>query len=161
MTIANDIEARFFRTLNGLTEPAVRGGFGSPCVWPTGLIVLEHTGRKTGRAYRAPVTASVIGPHVIASTVRGGRSQWLKNLAVTPETTYWLGGRQHAADVIVFASGTPAPDLRRLPGLLLPLVPGLSLLASLGMGFVILTPRPDGDGVEPRAGDSREARAAH
>jgi deazaflavin-dependent oxidoreductase (nitroreductase family) len=125
--------------------------------WPTGLIVLEHTGRRTGRTYRAPVTASVIGPHIVASTVRGRRSQWLKNLAVAPLTTYWLGGRRRTADATVFAPGAPAPDVRGLPALLLPLVPGLSVLASLGMGFVILTTRPPGGAPETRD----EARTDH
>ncbi len=133
-------EVQFFRTLNGFVEPAVRAGFGSPGIWPTGFIVLESTGRRTGRTYRVPVAAALWGHLILATTVRGERSQWLKNLSVTPALRYWLAGREHEADAIVFAPDTPIPDNISMPALLRLLVPSLSFLSGLGMGFAVLTP---------------------
>ncbi len=145
MKTSSGLEVQFFRTLNGLIEPAVRVGFGSPGLWPTGLIVLETTGRRTGRTYRVPVAATLWGHLILASTVRGERSQWLKNLSVTPALRYWLAGHEHEADAIVIGPGTPIPDNISMPALVRPLVPGLSFLSGLGMGFAVLTPRGSSD----------------
>ena len=54
------LEAEFFRTLNAFVEPAVRMGFGSPWIVPVGAVVLETTGRRSGRSYRTPVLATEI-----------------------------------------------------------------------------------------------------
>ena len=135
-------EATFFRALNEVVEPAVRAGLGSPCFWPTGVIVIESTGRHTGVTHRSPVVAAAIGEAVIVSTVRGERSQWLKNLAATPRVRYWRGGLAHEALAITFSPDTPLPDVGDMPALLRPLVPGLAFLcAGFGMGFAVLIPR--------------------
>ena len=141
METSTGFEVQFFRTLNLFVEPAVRAGFGSPVIWPTGFIVLESTGRRTGRIYRVPVAATLWGHLILASTVRGERSQWLKNLSVTPALRYWLAGREHEADAIVFSPDTPIPDTTAMPAVLRALVPSLSFLSRLGMGFAVLTPR--------------------
>ena len=139
MPTPKNLEAQFFATLNRYVEPAVRAGFGSPWIWPTGLIVLESTGRRTGRKHRVPVAATVFGHEVVlASTVRAGRSQWLKNLTMTPELTYWLLGREHAATAIVFAPGALPPEITGLPALLRPLAPALSFWTGFGIGFAVL-----------------------
>jgi hypothetical protein len=143
------LEAQFFATLNRYVEPAVRAGVGSPWIWPTGLIVLDSTGRRTGRKHRVPVAATVLGPQVVlASTVRAGRSQWLKNLTMTPELTYWLLGREHAATAIVFAPGALPPEITGLPALFRPLAPTLSFWTRFGIGFAVLIsvkPGPPGE----------------
>lgn len=140
MNTPPSLETRLFRAINGVAEPAIRAGFGSPCLWPTGLIVLETTGRRSGRPFRVPVAVSLWGRMIIASTVRGSSSQWLKNVAATPTLRYWLAGREHEADAIVFSPGVPLPDVDAMPVLLRPLVPGLSMLSALGMGFAVLIP---------------------
>ncbi len=141
MTASPNLETNFFRTINRAAEPAIRAGLGSPCLWPTGFIVLETTGRQSGKPRRVPVTATQVGNLLLISTVRGERSLWLKNLATTPAARYWLRGRERTADAIVFSPGTPLPDISGLPALLRPIVPSLSSLAALGMGFAILIPR--------------------
>lgn len=146
---SQSLEARFFRTLNRFIEPVVRVGFGSPWIWPTGLVVIECTGRRTGGKHRVPVTATVVGHQlIIASTMRPARSQWLKNLAAVPELTYWLAGREHTAKAIVFTPGAPTPDVSDLPALLRSLVPFLSWWTGFGIGFAVLAPvkgsTPDG-----------------
>ena len=85
------LEKRFFRTLNTYLEPLISTGYGSPGLTPVGAVVLETTGRKTGRTYKTPVMASEFAGLLLVSTVRS-RSQWIKNLAATPQTNVWLRG---------------------------------------------------------------------
>lgn len=135
------LESNFFKALNGFAEPLIRAGVGNPACWPTGAIVLETTGRRSGRTYRVPLLALRVGNLLLVSTVRR-RSQWLRNLAAHPRTRYWLGGRPHEAKAFVVAAGADAPSLDRMP-------PLASYLASLlipqsrllGVGFAILIPR--------------------
>ena len=56
----SQIEKPFFRTLNKYLEPAIRAGFGSTGLAPVGAVVLETTGRKSGRTYKTPVLASQV-----------------------------------------------------------------------------------------------------
>lgn len=137
------LEAQFFRTLNRFVEPAVRAGFGSPCISPSGLIVLETTGRRSGRTYRTPVVATLFGGRIFASTVRGESAQWLKNLAATPELRYWQGGRIHDAEAVVYTPNGAPPAAGDFPPILGPVLPFLSWCVSLGAGFAVLTPRAE------------------
>ena len=101
-----------FRSVNALVEPLVRAGVGSPGLWPAGAIVLETTGRVTGRTVSVPLLASVVGDLVVVSTVRS-RSQWLRNVAANPQVRYWLLGRPRAATATVVAQGL---DTSSAPG---------------------------------------------
>jgi hypothetical protein len=135
------LESIFFKGLNQVAEPLIRAGFGNPVCWPTGAIVLETTGRNTGRIYKVPLVATRLGSLLLVSSVRR-RSQWLKNLAAHPHMRYWLGGRLHEASAFVMAPGLETPSLDGMPLL-------VSYLAStlipqsqlLGIGFAILAPR--------------------
>ncbi len=139
------LEAASFSALNQIVEPAVRFGLGSPGIFTVGLIVLETNGWRTGRRHRTPVLASVIGRHLLVSTVRGNRSHWMKNLSRHPEIQYWSWGRQRTARAVVFASDEASPRLDELPLLLAPLGAHLNCLArTLGWAFALLTPR-DGE----------------
>jgi F420H(2)-dependent quinone reductase len=69
--------AEFFRTLNALVEPAVRAGCASPELLPTGMLLLETTGAKSGRPRRVPLLATVLEGCLFVGTARGDRSQWL------------------------------------------------------------------------------------
>ena len=75
------LEVEFFRMLNRVVEPMVRAGVGSPRFVPTGFVVLETVGRRTGAKRRSPLAATRIGRHVVVGTYRGDRSQWVRNLA--------------------------------------------------------------------------------
>jgi hypothetical protein len=96
-----EVEISLFSALNRLVEPGVRAGFGSLWILPVGLIVLETTGRKTGLPQRVPLLAAMILGHVVVSTVRVERSQWLRNALEDPDVRYWLRGQELRARAIV------------------------------------------------------------
>jgi len=134
------IESEFYRSLNSVAEPLIRAGFFNPLLWPTGAIVLEVTGRKTGRVIKVPLLATRVGDLFVVSTYRR-RSEWVKNLAANPEARYWLGGRPHDATAFVIAGSDQSP-LDNLP-------PRAACLAGLlkqqsqlfGLSFALLAPR--------------------
>jgi len=102
-------EAEFFRLLNAFMEPLVMAGYGAPALWPTGMIVLETTGARSGRPIRTPLLAAILDRYAVVSTLRGARCHWAHNLRVRPEVRYWLGGRERAGRAHVFAPGERFP----------------------------------------------------
>jgi len=139
------LEKDLYRTFNVFVEPAVRLGCASPAIVLTGLIVLETIGRRTGRARRVPLLAMLIEGHVLVSTLRGNRSQWIRNLATNPHARYWLGGQVREAEALVYAPNQAAPDTSRLPPAVRCVTAGLApAVRDLGWTFALLVPRrPD------------------
>jgi len=133
------LETNFFRAVNQVAEPLIRAGFGNPLFWPTGTIVVETTGRKTGRRHNVPVLATRMGDLVFFGTVRG-RSQWVRNLAANPQVRYWLGGKAHEATAFVFTPDTSSSD--ELPPQAACVARWLQQQSRLiGVSFALLTPR--------------------
>jgi len=139
--VRRSVEVEFFRLLNRLVEPQIRAGLGSPRLAPSGLIVLETKGRKTGRLARTPLAATRIQGHVLVATFRGGRSQWTKNLAANPETRFWMGGRPRPTTAFVIAPSRRPQPLPKLPALLRVVVSFLIPYTRAGWTFAILAPR--------------------
>jgi deazaflavin-dependent oxidoreductase (nitroreductase family) len=137
-----EAEATFFRGLNAFVEPLVMRGCASPGLFPTGLVVLETRGRKTGETRRTPLSAAVVDGHVILSTYRGRRSEWVKNALADPSVRYWLGGREHSGRAFVLAPGANDAGLGGLPDLARALVEG-PLRAATTMGWAFAIIRPD------------------
>jgi hypothetical protein len=135
------LETEFFRMLNRVVEPMVRAGVGSPRIVPSGLIVLETEGRKTGRLVRTPLAATRIQGHVIIGTFRGGRSQWIQNLAAKPATRYWLAGRPRGARAFVMYEGKRFRVPRSLPFTVRWVVRFLAPYTRAGWEFAVLSPR--------------------
>ncbi len=134
------IESEFYRSLNSMVEPLIRIGFANPILWPTGAIVLEVTGRKTGQTIRVPLLATRVGDLFLVSTYRR-RSDWVKNLAANPEARYWLGGRPYDATAFVFTQGSQS-TLDNLPPRAACLVGLLKQQSQLfGISFALLAPR--------------------
>jgi deazaflavin-dependent oxidoreductase (nitroreductase family) len=151
--MANDcsIEQQFFRMLNEIVEPRVRAGWGSPRLVPGGLIVLETRGRRTGRRSRLPLAATRMGDHVVVSTFRGARSQWVKNAAANPEVRYWIRGRPKSARAVVIARGSPARSLSDLPQPLRWLAALLVPYTYAGWAFAFLMPaKPEAEATPVR-----------
>lgn len=141
-------ERDFFRALNAFVEPAVRAGLGGPCLVPAGLIVLETTGRRSGRPYRTPLLASLVDGCIIAGTFRP-RSNWVRNAEAAPSVRCWVNGRELRARAHILRPGR-APEL---PATLSQLVRAIAdnLLArytAFGWSFAIIEPDAD----EPSAG---------
>lgn len=134
------LQNEFFSGLNQIAEPLIRAGLGNPLLWPTGTIVVETVGRKTGRKINLPVLATRIGEFVVFSTVRRN-SQWVKNLAAVPEVCYWLAGQSRQATAFVF---TPERETlsEALPRNVECLAGFLQVQSRLlGISFAVLTPR--------------------
>ncbi len=134
-------ETELFRTLNAILEPAVRAGCGSPGLVPTGLIVLETTGAKSGQPRRVPLLATVFDGCVFIGTVRGRRSLWIRNLAAEPRVRCWIAGREHRGRARIFAPEAPLPPTDDLPPFARAAAEGLLPPATLfGWTFALITP---------------------
>jgi len=90
--------------LNEALTPALRLGFANPLPLTTGIVLLEVTGRKTGKARTLPLVCSDYGTLLAVSTVRGN-SQWVLNLAANPRARVWLRGSERTVLAAVFRNG--------------------------------------------------------
>jgi len=85
---------RFFRRFNRLMLLLWRLGLG-PWVnaWPAvggRIMVITHTGRKTGRQHQTPVNYSPAGKAVYCTAGFGTRCDWYRNLLAEPRVEVWL-----------------------------------------------------------------------
>jgi deazaflavin-dependent oxidoreductase (nitroreductase family) len=134
------LEKQFFRLLNRVLEPRIRAGWGSPRLVPGGFVVLETKGRRTGRPSRTPLAAIRFQNHVVVSTFRGQRSQWVKNVSSNPDVRYWLHGRPKQAKATVLSPGLRMESLKDLPPALRWLARSLVPYTYAGWAFAVLAP---------------------
>ena len=135
------IEIEFFRMLNRVAEPMIRAGLGSPRFVPTGFVVLETVGRKSGVRRRNPLAATRIGCHVVVGTFRGNRSQWVRNLDAQPRTRYWLAGKPRDTRAFVMYGEKRFRVPKSLPAHMRKVVAFLAPYAKAGWAFAVLSPR--------------------
>ena len=138
----HDFASEFFRTLNSVVEPLVRAGCFSPNLFaPTGLIVLETTGRRSGKPHHTPVLAMLMDGHLIVRTFRGERSEWFKNLRKNPDVAYWRGGEKIRARAAVHAPGEEC-QIEGLPAAAaLGITAAATAVRMLGWRFAVLAPQ--------------------
>lgn len=134
-------EQKFFRKINGVVEPLVSSGVGSPSWTPASLIVLESTGFKSGQRRRTPLWSLRLGQYRLISTARGNRSFWVKNLQKNPEVNYSLDGKVVSSDAIVIAPGFDNTSDWELSSVFGSLLAGLEKFAQQrGWAFAVLVP---------------------
>ena len=133
-----NLEQWAYRALNAVVRPSIQRGFGSPCVTPWGLVVLEHTGRRSGRTYESPLMALRLGRRVIVTTYRKDRSQWVRNLEDQPETHLWLNGRRKPYRALVLGGDSEPEEARARLGRRL----WQSAQALLAAGFAVSVLEP-------------------
>lgn len=127
-------EQVFFERLNGLLIPYIKRGRGSPGILPTGLVLLETIGRKSGKMFQVPVFAAQLPDgFLLVGTVRK-QSQWIRNLAAAEEVVFWLAGERRRARVRAFEPATDGrPETRGLPWRMALLVTAVNA-AAIGVG---------------------------
>ncbi len=95
-----DPSQALFRSLNRVVKPLVKAGLGSPLPIGLGAVVLESTGRVSGKPREVPLLGLRIGDRVLVSTVRDG-SQWVKNLEADSNAAVWFCGKKRTATASV------------------------------------------------------------
>jgi hypothetical protein len=90
--------------------PAHRLGLGAWLATPIGgyMLLLRVPGRRTGRVRDVPLSYVIAEGCVWVMAGFGARTQWYRNLLVTPEIDVWLPGRV----VRCRASDATDPDVR-------------------------------------------------
>ncbi len=135
------LESAVFRTANQIVEPIARSGCFSPYLWATGLILLETTGRHSGKLRQTPVLAMMMDGHLIVRTFRGERSDWFKNLRANPKVSYWSGGDKQQALALVHVPGEECQTKMLPPAVALGVGTTRLAVQLLGWRFAVLSPR--------------------
>ncbi|HJR25723.1 MAG TPA: nitroreductase/quinone reductase family protein [Acidimicrobiales bacterium] len=84
------------RQINQAMTPLLRRGLGAPLPVGMGVVLLETTGRKSGRRREVPLLALRTPRSVVVATGRD-RSDWLANVDDEPDVAVWLGGERRKA----------------------------------------------------------------
>ncbi len=134
------IERDFYRTLNAALEPWLRAGAGSPGLLPVRFVLIETTGRLSGQPRRNPVVAQLIEGHLIVSTVRGSRSQWMRNLRAAPTVRAWISGEPRDFSATVWQPAQPMDVPLSFPDSVRAVLSAVLPLTALGLTVAVLAP---------------------
>jgi deazaflavin-dependent oxidoreductase (nitroreductase family) len=79
--------------------------------WFRAYSIVKHTGRKSGREYRNPVSAYPLGDGFVIAVLYGAQSQWVRNVMAAGQFTLRTKGHDHLlerAEIIPPAQALPA-----------------------------------------------------
>lgn len=98
---------QFFKRMNEFMLVLWRLGLG-PWInlWPQvggRIMVVTHTGRKTGKRHRTPVNYAIVNGELYCTAGFGAISDWFRNILANPEVEIWLpnGWWSGSADEVV------------------------------------------------------------
>jgi deazaflavin-dependent oxidoreductase (nitroreductase family) len=84
-----------FKYLNRFMVMMFRLGTG-PAIWqpaPVGkIMVITHTGRKSGLTRRTPVNFAILDGEIYCTAGFGAGSDWYRNILANPQVEVWLPG---------------------------------------------------------------------
>lgn len=89
--LPDTVTRQAFRALNGVVKPALELGIGNPLPIGVGAVLVETTGRKSGKPRQVPLMSMRLGDRLFVSTVRSD-SQWFANLEAEPSARVQLHG---------------------------------------------------------------------
>ncbi len=85
---------RIFKHVNTFMVLMWRLGLGRMInIWPEGsgrIMVIVHTGRKTGQTRYAPVNYAIVDGELYCTAGYGPQTQWYQNIMAIPEVEVWL-----------------------------------------------------------------------
>ncbi|MBW2243067.1 MAG: nitroreductase family deazaflavin-dependent oxidoreductase [Deltaproteobacteria bacterium] len=137
---AESFQRQAFRALNAVVRPSIQRGLGSPCLTPWGMVVLEHTGRQTGRQYKSPLLAVRVGRQVVVTTVRSERSNWIRNLEHQPSTHLWMNGERRRVRAHVMNASLGRDPEEMSDRMARPLFTALRAMVTAGFSVSVLDP---------------------
>lgn len=74
--------------------------------------VIEHTGRRSGKAYRTPIVADRVGEHVIIPLPYGTQVDWVRNVLTAGQANVVSGGQSfHVVSPELISSTQALPEL--------------------------------------------------
>lgn len=112
MKLASRAHVRLFKLTNGRIGATWRVGAGADKPVPT--LLLEHTGRKSGKRYTTPVVYLTDGPNIVVVASQGGLAknpQWYGNLKANPDTRVQLPRERARAVRARIAQGAERDEL--------------------------------------------------
>jgi len=103
--MAQGNEARPMRSLSNRIFLKISGK------WFRAYSIVKHTGRRSGREYRNPVSAYPLEDGFVIAVLYGAQSQWVRNVMATGRLTLRTKGRDHLlerSEIITPAQALPA-----------------------------------------------------
>jgi len=112
MKAASKAHVEVFKLTNGRIGSKWRVGAGFKKPAPT--LLLEHTGRKSGKVFTTPVLYLIDGANLVVVASQGGmpkNPQWFANLTAHPDTRVHLRGERDRAVRARVASAAEKAEL--------------------------------------------------